>query len=120
MYELKVRTEFSAAHSIRGHRGRCAKLHGHNWEVEVLLRSEKLDRIGMVRDAGEVKDIVRDFVSASLDHTFLNQIGFFRKNNPTSENIAKFIYGGLKKTLRRLKEVRVSESGSVEISYRPA
>jgi len=49
MFELRVGTDFSAAHSIRGHKGRCAKLHGHNWKVEVFLRSGKLDKLGMVR-----------------------------------------------------------------------
>ena len=117
MFELRVSTDFSAAHSIRGHMGRCAKLHGHNWKVEALLRSGKLDKLGMVRDAGEVKDIVRGFVNKNLDHVFLNQINFFRKNNPSSENIAKFIFSGLKKILPNLAEVCVSESESVRVAY---
>ena len=118
MFELRVGTDFSAAHSIRGHKGRCAKLHGHNWKVEVFRRSGKLDKLGMVRDAGEVKDIAEGFVNKNLDHAFLNQIDFFRKNNPSSENIAKFIFSGLKKILPNLVEVCVSESDSVRVVYR--
>lgn len=118
MYELSVSVDFSAAHKLRGHKGKCARLHGHNWRVEALVRSAALDKLGMVMDAGDVKTILRDFLETDLDHAFLNDIPFFKKNNPTSENIAVFIYAGMKKKIPGLAEVRVSESGSVAVAYR--
>jgi len=117
MFELKVSANFSAAHQLRKYRGKCAGLHGHNWKVEVFLRSSRLDKIGMIRDAREVKKILNNFLE-DLDHKYLNKIPFFKKKNPTSENIAVFIYGGFKKMLPNLAEVRVHESDSVAVSYK--
>ena len=75
MFELDIRREFSAAHQLKGYNGDCSNLHGHNWTVEVFIRSEHLDE-----------------VLAGLDHKFLNEHEEFRTKNPTSENIAMYIY----------------------------
>jgi len=117
MFELAVKSGFSAAHRLRGYRGKCASLHGHNWSVEVIMQAETLDKAGMVTDARRVKKIVRNFLEKNLDHTYLNELPFFKENNPTSENIARFIYQGLKKSLPRIAEVRVSESDSVAARF---
>ena len=116
MFTLTVSSSFSSAHMLRKYKGKCANLHGHNWNVELLLEQNKLDKIGMIRDAGEVKIILGDFLK-QLDHRYLNDLNFFKKNNPTSENIAKFIYLGLKRSLPVLKKVSVMESATVAVSY---
>jgi 6-pyruvoyltetrahydropterin/6-carboxytetrahydropterin synthase len=48
MYELKVVTQFSAAHQLRNLGGKCEELHGHNWKIEVIVRGEKLDSAGLL------------------------------------------------------------------------
>lgn len=116
MFELKVSANFSAAHRLKEYDGMCARLHGHNWKVDIYLRSKQLNKIGMIKDAREVKKILNKFLE-NLDHKYLNEISFFKKKNPTSENIASYIYNGLKKTFLQLAEVQVHESDSVAVSY---
>ncbi len=94
MYELKVVTQFSAAHSLRNFHGKCENLHGHNWKVEIYVVSEELDQAEIVMDFGELKDMAEEVLSG-LDHKHLNELEFFQANNPSSENIARFIYEGL-------------------------
>ncbi|MEE9436181.1 MAG: 6-carboxytetrahydropterin synthase QueD [Candidatus Adiutricales bacterium] len=94
MYELKVVTQFSAAHSLRNFHGKCEDLHGHNWKVEIYVVSEELDQAEIVMDFGELKDMAEEVLSG-LDHKHLNELEFFQTYNPSSENIARFIYEGL-------------------------
>lgn len=94
MYSIKVEADFSAAHNLRGYKGRCEDLHGHNWKVEVVISSKKLDKIGMVMDFKAVKTKLFDVLD-ELDHKYLNNASYFKKVNPTSENIAKYIYDKL-------------------------
>lgn len=91
MYELSIRTRFSAAHHLAGHQGQCAAQHGHNWEVEVFVRGPALNGMGMLVDFKELKAAVHGAVQ-DLDHRDLNQVGQFREINPTSENIARFLF----------------------------
>jgi 6-pyruvoyltetrahydropterin/6-carboxytetrahydropterin synthase len=91
MYELKIVTEFSAAHNLRNFRGKCEALHGHNWRVEVVVRGSGLDDSGVVLDFAEVKGATRE-VMEEIDHRYLNELPFFTANNPSSENIARYIY----------------------------
>ena len=117
MFELKVSANFSAAHKLRKYQWKCARLHGHNWKVDVYIRSNLLNKIGMIKDAREVKKILKKFLE-KLDHKYLNEMVFFKERNPTSENIARYIYDGLKKRLPQKAEVRVHESDSAAVSYR--
>jgi len=98
MYAVKVQSHFSSAHNLRGYRGRCEKLHGHNWRVEVEIRSDKLNNIGMVCDFKEIKKKLHKILK-DLDHVYLNKLPYFKKHNPTSEKIAEFIYYRLKKSI---------------------
>ena len=116
MYELMVRSDFSAAHRLDKYTGKCARLHGHNWKVEVVLRTARLNREGMVMDARKVKKIVENFLEC-VDHKYLNELPYFARRETTSENIAKFIYKGLKSKLAKLARVRVWESDSVAVSF---
>ncbi|MBN3038220.1 MAG: 6-carboxytetrahydropterin synthase QueD [Candidatus Omnitrophica bacterium] len=113
MYAIRVQAHFNAAHNLRGYHGKCERLHGHNWKVEVELTATGLNKIGMVCDFKKVKEKLQS-VLKKLDHCHLNRIAFFKKNNPTSENIAEFIFVNIKKEIKdkrlRLKEVCVWET----------
>lgn len=109
MYEIKVLDEFSGAHSLRNYKGKCEALHGHNWKVEVLLQSANLNRQGVVLDFKELKDKLKDILSP-LDHKHLNNLPYFKKKNPTSENIARFIYEKMSKTIGKKVKISVWET----------
>lgn len=106
MFEIAIKSDFSSAHNLRGYKGKCESLHGHNWEVEVKIAANKLDKIGMAIDFHILKRKVNE-ITSKLDHKYLNDIACFRKVNPTSENIAKFIFDNLKKKLNS-KNIKVS------------
>jgi len=91
MYTIKVQSHFSSAHNLREYKGKCEALHGHNWKVEVSVSSEGLNKIGMVIDFKELKKSLAE-ITSTLDHKNLNDLENFKKTNPTSENIAKYIY----------------------------
>ncbi len=55
VYELYVKTHFSAAHSLKGYPGDCARVHGHNWIIEVFVRCTKLNEIGIGIDFRDIK-----------------------------------------------------------------
>lgn len=118
MYTVKVRTDFSSAHSLRGYKGKCEALHGHNWQVELAVKSQGLDGIGMVIDFGELKTLLNE-VLGELDHKNLNDLESFKEANPTSENIARFIYRKIKekKTSLNIAEVTVWETPSSSATY---
>jgi len=121
MYRISVTQTFGAAHSLRGYEGKCESLHGHNWKVEAIVCGDKLNPIGMVMDFSVVKKILTKILD-ELDHTHLNTIAYFKKNNPSSEYIARFIFDKLKNLLNtkvcKLEEVRVWETESACASYR--
>lgn len=98
LYEVKIITDFAAAHNLRNFRGKCENLHGHNWKVEVVLRGRDLDESGVLIDFGEVKRVTRDLLF-ELDHRYLNDIPFFQSNNPSSENIARYLFQRLAERL---------------------
>ncbi|MBR4904590.1 MAG: 6-carboxytetrahydropterin synthase QueD [Selenomonadaceae bacterium] len=91
MYELTVRSAFEAAHFIRGYEGKCSRLHGHNWNIEALIRGEELDSLGMLVDFKILKAELNK-VLEELDHRFLNELEIFVEENPTAENLARKIF----------------------------
>lgn len=115
-----IETYFSAAHQLRGYQGACEKLHGHNWKVQVYVLAEKLNDIDLAIDFHELKRLT-DEVLGSLDHGFLNDIFPFTEKNPSSENIAKWIFDSLNKKLQEtsvsLSGVTVWESESASATY---
>ncbi len=120
MYELMVESQFSAAHQLRGYKGKCEKLHGHNWRVQVTVSYEKLNDIGIVIDFHELRIIANEVIS-SLDHSLLNEVFPFTEINPSSENIAKWIYDSVKKKIHKkhcnITSVTVWESETSSASY---
>jgi len=120
MYELKIITDFSAAHRLENFYGKCEALHGHNWKVEVFLLGDRLDEAGLVKDFGVVKTRTRE-VLAELDHKYLNELPAFQQQNPSSENMARYLFERLAAVLNgenlRVSRVSVWESDTSCASY---
>jgi len=109
MYEIKVKADFSAAHNLRNYKGKCEKLHGHNWNIEAVFACRALGKEGMAIDFREAKRLLRDVID-KFDHAYLNDLKILKGINPTSENMAKFIYDSVKKRNRNIKSVSVWEN----------
>jgi 6-pyruvoyltetrahydropterin/6-carboxytetrahydropterin synthase len=120
MYELKIVTQFGAAHRIRDIGGKCEDLHGHNWKIEVYVMGEELGKDGLVIDFKVVKEAAKEIIDR-LDHKFLNELEEFEDINPSSENIARLIYEDLAHKLDndKIKVSRVAawESDSACATY---
>jgi 6-pyruvoyltetrahydropterin/6-carboxytetrahydropterin synthase len=118
MYYVKVRSAFSGAHNLRGYKGKCEALHGHNWHVEVEAHADTLDSCGMVMDFTEIKKILGEVI-ARMDHSYLNDMPAFKEANPTSENIARYIYDAFrsKRPELKLKGVTVWETDNSCATY---
>ena len=120
IFEIYVKTDFAAAHSLRGYPGDCAQIHGHNWDVEVFVRCSELDEIGIGIDFRDIKQIVNEILE-DLDHSNLNDLPAFKDMNPTSENIARFLYKKISKKLNtdkvKVSRVMVSETSNAGASY---
>lgn len=86
MYYVKKRLEISGAHQLRlPYQSKCSNLHGHNWIVEVYLKSDTVNEYGMVMDFTHIKKRISD----RLDHQYINNV--LPDINPTAENMAKWI-----------------------------
>jgi 6-pyruvoyltetrahydropterin/6-carboxytetrahydropterin synthase len=120
MYEITILSHFSGAHRLRYLHGKCEELHGHNWKIEVSVSSDRLNKEGLVIDFQILKQRVEKVIE-SLDHTYLNDLPYFSGKEPSSENIAKYIFDKLKKELKAyrvtLKKVTAWESETACASY---
>jgi len=116
VYSIKVEGNFSSAHNLRGYKGKCEQLHGHNWKVEVVVAKDKLDKTGMVLDFKFVKSKL-NAVLERLDHKYLNSMPYFKKANPSSENMAKYIYDNIKSKIADIESVTVWENNTSSATY---
>ncbi len=120
MYEVSIKTHFSAAHNLKGYDGACSVQHGHNWEVEVYVIGQKLNDIGILVDFKVVKEKVRRILG-EFDHIDLNTLPCFRSVNPTSENLARIIYEKLEVELNdvdhKVSRVSVKETPESTATY---
>ncbi len=123
MYTIEVEDKFASAHQLLGYEGKCENMHGHTWKVRISLAGESLDDLGMLFDFKKAKELLKDILS-DFDHKNLNEISYFRKNNPTAENIARVIYelygGKMKETGGAgilLSQVTVWESETTCATY---
>ncbi len=94
MYHLTIHTHFAAAHNLLNYDGDCENLHGHNWKIEVTVKTATLDDAGLGIDFKILKkrtNKIMDF----LDHKYLNDLEPFKEVSPSSENISKFIFDSL-------------------------
>ena len=124
MYYLTITVEFEAAHRLPEYPGKCSRLHGHNWKVEVTIAGSQLNSLGMLMDFRELKSEVNTVVER-LDHYYLNELEEFSSINPTAEHIAKYFCDELsgRETFVshgiRIYGVQVWESPKSAVMYRP-
>lgn len=104
MFEVMIERNFSSAHQLRGYRGKCENLHGHNYKIEIYARGRELNHIGLLVDFVELKEAA-DEVVTFLDHKNINELPPFDDQlNPSAENLARFI---LERVARRVSDDRV-------------
>jgi 6-pyruvoyltetrahydropterin/6-carboxytetrahydropterin synthase len=85
-----IERNFSSAHQLRGYKGKCENLHGHNYKIEIYARGEELNNIGLLIDFGELK-VAADEVVKYLDHRNINELPPFDEElNPSAENLAQY------------------------------
>jgi 6-pyruvoyltetrahydropterin/6-carboxytetrahydropterin synthase len=122
MYHSAITASFSAAHALRNYQGKCERLHGHNWKIEVLTRTGNLDEAGMGLDFTVLRERL-GAVLAALDHRFLNDLEPFQACSTSSELIARHIFERLAPAVDdgrvRLVAVKVWESEGSWAEYRP-
>jgi 6-pyruvoyltetrahydropterin/6-carboxytetrahydropterin synthase len=124
MFEVSVEETFSAGHALRGYRGKCENLHGHNYRVRVTLEGPRLDSIGLLCDFTHLKQVMRGIIGA-LDHQFMNDLEPFRVVNPSAENMAKYFYDEVTRQLKnlpadaRIVDIVVWETDTTSAKYRP-
>lgn len=115
MYELMVESSFSAAHQLTKSNTNCEELHGHNWKVQLFAEGEVDPQIGWVYDFSKLKSHLKNTLN-KLDHKFLNDI---LEVSPTAENIAKYIFDDVSKTIKIISKVSVWESENSKATYLP-
>lgn len=121
MYRLKVQDAFSSAHFLRNYQGACENLHGHNWKVELVVEGIHLNEIEILIDFKELKKILKE-VLEELDHRLINDLPYFQSRNPSSENLARYIFEKVKEKIKefpnvKVKEVSVYETEKASASY---
>jgi 6-pyruvoyltetrahydropterin/6-carboxytetrahydropterin synthase len=120
MYEVTTIKSFSAAHMLTAIGGKCEELHGHNFKVEVTIAAKNLNSSGILIDFRYVKKWLQEILD-NLVHKHLNEIPFFTEINPSSENIAQYIYREMKLKAKqaevKVARVKVWESESSAVTY---
>ena len=123
MYTISVQAHYDAAHLLRDYDGKCARLHGHRYVVQVALRMAEVGSSGMEYDFGDMKGHLKTLV-ARFDHQNLNDIPPFTEIESTAENQARFFFDEMKKLIPPelaggLLYARVSESPGQWAQYEP-
>jgi 6-pyruvoyltetrahydropterin/6-carboxytetrahydropterin synthase len=121
MYEISVDYSFAAGHALRGYKGKCENVHGHNYKVRVTVGGAELNAIGLVMDFVDLRGALKA-LAERLDHRFMNDIPPFDTLNPSAENLAKYFYDGLEPTARSqgvtLQSVTVWETDTTSATFR--
>ena len=120
MYEVTVKTGFSAAHQLRYYDGKYENLHGHNWIAIVTVETKELDKIGLGVDFVVLKKNVVDILSR-LDYKNINEVPPFDSQNPSAENISRWLFEELSTLVNsdnaRLKRVEIKEFDDCGAAY---
>ena len=128
MFEVSVEKSFAAGHALRGYKGKCENVHGHNYKVRVTLQGPELGSIGLLFDFKDLKDAIHSTVR-KLDHQFLNDLAPFDAVNPSAENLAKYFFDEITSVLGEngaksnpsapcaVKQVTVWETDTTTASY---
>lgn len=122
MFEVSVEYSFAAGHALRGYKGKCENIHGHNYKVRVTVGGEKLNSIGLLIDFTDLRAAVRG-LAERFDHQFLNDLEPFTEANPSAENLACYLGTELQRKFQdqglRVSNVTVWETDTTSASYRP-
>lgn len=119
MFTVSVETHFRASHQLALPDGSKEPVHHHYWSVTADVISDELNNMGLVIDFHKLRSIL-DKATAELNNTSLHKIDYFRRNNPTAENVAKYIYEKLKKKLPEnvtLRNISVIEEPGCSAKY---
>ncbi len=121
-WQLTVRESFSSAHALRNYQGKCENMHGHNYLAELVVEGDTLtEDTELVADFTVLKKILREELE-KLDHCFLNDTPPFDKINPSSENIARYLWKCIEPRLKvypvKLYSVSISEKAAQTATYR--
>ena len=120
MYDVTVKTGFAAAHQLRLYDGKYENLHGHNWTAQVTVEADELDPIGVGIDFVELKAMVEKNLS-ELDYHNINEVPPFDEQNPSAENIARWLFLKLQVEVNsnstRVKRVEICEMEGCGASY---
>ena len=123
MYEVYVDETFAAAHKLRGYKGKCEDLHGHNYKVRVTIAGNQLDSSGLLVDFVDMRAAIKAVVDR-LDHRFLNDLPPFDHINPSAENLAKYfcdeIAPQVSDSRLRIQAVTVWETDLTSATYKPS
>jgi 6-pyruvoyltetrahydropterin/6-carboxytetrahydropterin synthase len=124
MFQVSVEETFSAGHALRGYKGKCENVHGHNYRVRVTVEGPQLDAIGLLSDFTHLKHAVREVIGI-LDHQFINDLEPFKSVNPSAENLAKYFYEQVAARLKnlppgaRITDTVLWETDTSRAQYRP-
>ena len=122
MFQVSVDESFSSGHALRGYRGKCENVHGHNYKVRIVLEGPSLDSIGLLLDFTQLKRVIRELI-AGVDHRFLNDQAPFDVINPSAENLARYFYEEISRQLpampegARLARVTIWETDTTSATY---
>jgi 6-pyruvoyltetrahydropterin/6-carboxytetrahydropterin synthase len=122
MFQVSVDESFSAGHALRGYKGKCENVHGHNYKVRITLEGPQLDSIGLLYDFTHLKRVMREIIGG-VDHKFLNDQAPFDAINPSAENLAKYFYEETTRQMNaapdgsRIKCVTIWETDTTSATY---
>src|ERR1700740_3520071 len=105
MFQVSVEETFSAGHALRGYRGKCENVHGHNYRVRVTLEGPQLDSIGLLVDFTQLKQVVRK-IMGRLDHQFMNDLNLLRQVNLPRKTVASIFMIGSRRNRGTCRRAR--------------
>jgi len=118
-WRLQKDFRFEASHLLPNHDGKCARMHGHSWLGRVIIEGRELERSGpkegMILDYSSISEAIKPLVDNYLDHWHLNDRTGLA--NPTSEELARWIFDKLKPWLRGLVCVVIEETCTARCEY---
>ncbi len=124
-FYIRIEGRFESAHYLYDYfpDGSDEPIHGHSWKVEVLLSSTKnIGKDGISYDFLSARNRLNDLVK-SIDHILINDHPDFQKINPTSENVARWFFEGLKEEVERtggkVKQIVIHEGPENLAFYEP-
>lgn len=119
MFTISVEAHFRASHRLILPDGSKETSHHHDWHVNAEVGSEKLNHVGLVMNFHKLKELL-DYAVAELNNTTLEKTSYFQKNNPTAENVAKYIYDKLEQKLPegvKLRNIEVVEAPGCKAKF---